>query len=393
MPDSTITVALVTRFVPAYRMPVLKALADRIGGRLGIACGEPPKASSLRALTPTGSEPLPTVRINNHWVWGEQLYWQSFRHVFREWPSLKAIIIEENPRSLSHRFLMRAARRRGIAVILWGHFASNHRDLHTSHWRNRARLRVAGRADALIAYTDLLADSLKEVLPGQAVFTARNTLDTDVLFPIGDALMAEGRASIRERLSLSGEPLLLFIGRLIPEKRVDAVMDVAARLKQDGRPDLAVVVIGDGPERERIEQRAGSLGIRVHMPGAMADLEASAPWIAACDVLVNPGYLGLSVNHAFSLGVPVVAPAPGAEQDGPGHSPEWSYVRSGENGILARNGSVEALAEATAQVLDDEDGFSGRAAAFAREHLSLSVMVRGLVDAIEHVAPDAVNLS
>lgn len=391
MADPTITVALVTRFVPAYRMPVLQALSNKLRGKLGIACGEPPAKSSLRALTPSGSASLPTVRITNHWLWGEQLYWQSFRHIFREWPSLRVIIIEENPRSLSIRPLMKAARRRGISVILWGHFASNHRALQTSHWRNRARLRTAGKADALIAYTDLMAESLREVLPEQAVFAARNTLDTDLLFPVGDALMTEGREAIRRRLSLSGSPILLFIGRLIPEKRVDAVVDVAARLKTKGHPDLSVLVIGDGPERERIESRAERLGVRLYMPGALADLEESAPWIAACDVLVNPGYLGLSVNHAFSLGVPVVAPAPGDGEDGPGHSPEWSYVHSGHNGLLADDGSVDALSDATLRVLEDAEGYSERAAAFAREHLSMSVMVKGLEDAIRHVAPEAVE--
>ena len=383
MSDRAARVTYVTRFVPSYRWPVLRALNTRLEGGLTVACGLPPGGSTLRSLSIDAPD-IPQIPLTNRWIRGESLHWQAFRPVFRANPAANVLLIEESPRTLSLRPLIRSARKRGIKVALWGHFSSIDRGVSAASWRDRYRLETARMADAVVAYTDELAVSLRPHLGKTPVYAARNTLDTDVLFPLGDRLMAEGRSALRTRLDLPDAHTLLFLGRLIPAKGVLRLIDIAGKVMQDTGKPLSLVVVGDGPERSAVESAAEAAGVPIRITGALTDLQESAPWIAAADVLVNPGYLGLSVNHAFALGVPVVAPAPGP--GGIGHSPEWAYVRHGFNGLLTPDATNAGLTEGVKSVLEDADGFSQRAATFARDQLSMQRMIDGLMEAIGYLS-------
>jgi len=119
------------------------------------------------------------------------------------------------------------------------------------------------------------------------------------------------------------------VGRLVPWKRVDGILEAVARV-----PDLGLVIIGDGPERPRLERLAQSLGLsgRVYFAGARSR-EETLGLMAACHLFVlNSTYEGLPhvVLEAMALGLPVVATAVGG-------IPE--VVRDGETGVLIAMGS------------------------------------------------------
>ncbi len=123
------------------------------------------------------------------------------------------------------------------------------------------------------------------------------------------------------------------VGRLIPLKRVEEVIEALKDL-----PDLGLVVVGDGPERPRLEQIARDLGVsdRVYFAGKRSK-EETLGLMAACDLLVlNSTHEGFPhvVLEAMALGLPVVATAVGG-------TPE--VVRDGETGILIpkENGAVK----------------------------------------------------
>ncbi|GBC84991.1 N-acetyl-alpha-D-glucosaminyl L-malate synthase [bacterium HR11] len=114
------------------------------------------------------------------------------------------------------------------------------------------------------------------------------------------------------------------VGRLIPLKRIDQLLEAVAKV-----PDLGLVVVGDGPERPRLERLAGSLGVsdRVYFAGRRSR-EETLGLMAACDLFVlNSTHEGLPhvVLEAMALGLPVVATAVGG-------TPE--VVRDGETGVL-----------------------------------------------------------
>ena len=194
-------------------------------------------------------------------------------------------------------------------------------------------------------------------------------------------LSSEGKSAVRRRLGLPVDaPCIAFIGRLIPEKGLQELLDVYAALVQQQQTTL--VIIGEGPERNAIETRVAQEGwTHVFLPGAITDHRQSAPYLFASDVLLSPGYVGLAVNHAFALGLPVItqaSPDPCIRF----HSPEITYLESGTNGLVVPHGDIAAMAQAVRMIIDDRDRYSANALAYAREELDLQTMVSGLVQAI-----------
>ncbi len=366
-----------TRYVPSYRVPVLNRLNQRLGGRLVVCTGRAGGASlgSIEAQ----SSPYRTIYLPDVWLRGEKIHGQAFWKGITQFPRISAILAEESPRSVTLPLLVAYGRRRGIPIGLWGHFSSNARPMGSSSLLDRYRMFLASRADVCIAYTEQQAAKLSNHIAHNRIVTARNTLDTAALFGAYDRLSIEGKPSIRSRLGLDPDALtIVYIGRLIEDKGVDLLLDVLRRVQQKRAAQL--ILVGDGSRREELLKRVRREQITsVHFVGAITDLVDSAPHIIAADVMLVPGYLGLQVNHAFALGVPIVSrAAPGL---GRYHSPEVDFIENGQNGILVNSPSPDTFADAVLTVASD-DSYSREALAFARSHLNIEQMVDGLEGAV-----------
>lgn len=157
------------------------------------------------------------------------------------------------------------------------------------------------------------------------------------------------------------------VGRLIPLKRVDGLLEALKEV-----PDLGVVVVGDGPERPRLEHLARSLGVqdRVYLAGQRTKKEALG-LMAACDLFVlNSTHEGLPhvVLEAMVLGLPVVATAVGGVHE---------VVKDGETGVLVPVGDG-VLAGVLQRLVNDEQlrqALAQAARLWVRQHLGLERMV------------------
>ena len=123
---------------------------------------------------------------------------------------------------------------------------------------------------------------------------------------------------------------------LRPEKDLGTLAEGFARAWRE-RPEMRLVVVGSGPEREPLERRLTELGVRgaAHLEPSTADV---APWLRGIDIFVLPSKseaLSNSLMEAMACGCVAVASAVGG-------NPE--LVREGETGLLFPAGDVEALA-------------------------------------------------
>lgn len=103
--------------------------------------------------------------------------------------------------------------------------------------------------------------------------------------------------------------VLLFVGRLAREKRIDWLVRIHARLRRSD-PRLHLVLIGDGEWRERVQAWAAEPGARVHWRPYLHSGDALAAAYSAADVFVHAGMgetFGLSLLEAQSCGLPAVA--------------------------------------------------------------------------------------
>jgi alpha-1,6-mannosyltransferase len=137
-------------------------------------------------------------------------------------------------------------------------------------------------------------------------------------FGVDTRVFRPGAASAAARAELldgAKGPLLVGVGRFAVEKRWGVVLDAFARVRAT-RPGAVLVLFGDGPERERLERRAGP-GVR--FAGFETDRARLAERLASADALVHGcpyETFGLGVAEAVACGVPVVVPDRGgaAEQ-------------------------------------------------------------------------------
>lgn len=110
---------------------------------------------------------------------------------------------------------------------------------------------------------------------------------------------------IQDAQPFRGEPrTVLVLGRLVDYKGVDTILDAYSRI---GRSDLQLVIVGDGPARNDLEEQATALRIsdRVRFTGRLSDADVDA-WLRTADVLVS-----MSAHEAFGI-VPLEAAAAGA---------------------------------------------------------------------------------
>jgi glycosyltransferase involved in cell wall biosynthesis len=147
---------------------------------------------------------------------------------------------------------------------------------------------------------------------------------------------------------LSSPPRVVYAGRLSPEKGVIHLLQALALLRRDGAQPLPLVrVVGDGPERPRLEAAASALGCEdlVEFVGQLDRNDLSAE-LGKADFYVHPSLTesyGKSLVDAMAHGLPVLSTAVGAAPVLAGSN--------GERGWLVSRASAGALAGALRTVL------------------------------------------
>lgn len=135
-------------------------------------------------------------------------------------------------------------------------------------------------------------------------------------------------------------PIALCTTRLVAFRKLDQLIEAAALLGRRGRP-VDVLLVGDGPEKERLEGLAEERGVRCIFYGACYDEVVLSRLIMMSSVMVSPGPIGLAVMHAHAYGTPVVT-----HDRVDDHGPEFEGIVPGKNGSLFRRDDVEDLARA-----------------------------------------------
>lgn len=248
----------------------------------------------------------------------------------------------------------------------------------------RVRLWIFKHIDAVLLYDEERKTIVDRFVKGKTeTFVVRNSTDTREMFAIHEKLAREGRESVGSRLGYREQHHLVFISRLDPRKRLDLLVAVFDELRNRG-VDVALHIIGDGPEKPRLERMADQRP-SLFLHGSIHEAERKGEHLFAADLAVMPGDVGLSIVDSFSFGTPFVTLKPTAS--GPYHGPELSYLRHGENGLILEHdvrafaGEVEALLVDTARV----SKMSKAAHKTAVRECSIEIMVEGFERAIGYV--------
>lgn len=207
-------------------------------------------------------------------------------------------------------------------------------------WSALRRLAYA-RAAAIAVQTPDVGLFFPPALRGRCV-----VVPNPVAEPLAEAL-DPGLARLPDHLLDQSGPLLLAMGRLVPQKGFDLLLRAFARLAP-AFPAWRLVILGEGPQRARLEALAAELGLadRVFLPGATQHPAAA---LGRAELFVLPSrYEGFpnALCEALACGTPAVA------FDCPSGPAE--IVRNEVDGLLVLPGDVAALAAACARLMGDE---------------------------------------
>jgi glycosyltransferase involved in cell wall biosynthesis len=241
---------------------------------------------------------------------------------------------------------------------------------------------LAARTTALVAVSPQVRDDLVElgIAPRERFVVIRLGIELDERVDWHQ----DGRDESRRYLGIpEGRFAVGWIGRMTAVKRTDDLLVALKQLREQGI-DACLCLVGDGPDREQLEQRAHELGV-VRDTLFLGYQEDVAPFYAAFDALIlasgNEG-TPVSAIEALAAGRPVVATRVGGVPD---------VVRDGEDGFLVEPGATDELADRLARlardpVLREQMGERGRSRVLPRYAVDRLVddvdrLYRSLLDA------------
>jgi glycosyltransferase involved in cell wall biosynthesis len=300
-PGLTDRVALEQRVLPMYRAAFFDSLAGSLPGTLSVFAGEPYPGEGI----PQAAE-LHTARWNRarNRILGLGRFSFLWQNGWREWieaadPDI--LILEANPRYLSNERLLRWMKTRGRPVIGWT-LGPARAGKTFSGWM----LSYYRKFSALVVYSGNGAKGFQGLgIASERIFIAPNAVESGT----AEALQARpgAREEARASLALDPRPVILFVGRLQPRKRVEYLLRACACLEDA----CQLLIVGDGPDRVRLEQIAAEVFPTARFTGDLRG-EALGRCFLAADLFVMPGTGGLALQEAMLYGKPIAA----AEADG-----------------------------------------------------------------------------
>ena len=319
-------------------------------------------------LQPLRDHQIPTEIIGKSWKVDPWAYWRLRRHIRRLKPDVVHTWI-----FAANAYGRQAALAEKVAKI-----AASERCVDP--WKRRYEL-------AIDRYLARRTDAITTNSRGVVDFYARQGLPEDkfVVIPNGvtpfdDQNGVERTVLLKELALPSDAKLILAVNRLWPQKRLKDLIWAAELLKVI-RDDAHLLIVGDGPQKERLMRYRDLVGLqgRVHFLGPRNDVARLLPH-AEC-LWLGSEYEGQSnaVLEAMSAGLPVIA------SDIPGNR---DLVIPDQTGYLTPLGDRAAFARWTQELLEDP-ALAQRMGQAGRQRIerefSVDKMVQGHAEFYEHL--------
>lgn len=370
----TVRVAIIHPWFPQYRAAFFERLisqAKRIDITVDVFFGTPPPEWGERgdSVTAEYATHLPTTFIK---IGRKSLGLKSMSELRLREP-FDLIILEQAVRNVESFGLLLGPHRGRLAF--WGHGRTYTEEI--GHAQEALKMWLTKRGNWFFAYTEGGAKAVEDAgFPSDRITVVQNSIDTAKLARDIKRVKAPDIAALKSRLDLR-DKTAIFMGGLDQAKRLPFLIQ-AADICHSGQSDFRLIVVGDGSERQIIEEAAISRPWLRYLGRAVGAEKAQA--LAVSQLLMMPGRVGLVAVDSFAAGLPIVT------TDWPYHAPEFEYLHSGLNGLVTRN-EVSAYASAVQSLLSDASALRRlrQGALDSAQKYSIEVMagnfLRGIQDA------------
>lgn len=385
MPDTKIKVLVQQNINRAYRAPLLKKLSGEPDIELTMIHGTDDPVIAGDIGISLCNETLPFRTIGAH-IGGirtkeREFLWfgEAIRLLRRE--EFDVVITDFYTRLLSIWPMQSIQRRRRAGFMLWG-IGFNQ---YPTPLLDRLRMFMVKRTDALLLYSEKEKQRYVDMgTSPEKCFVTQNTVDIEGIEQ-GIALASREQVrKCREKVGVRNHPLLLHVGRLAPNKRLDLLIRVLPGIRRQWE-NSQLVLIGEGPELQGLKQIARESGVSnaVHFPGPIIDHKELAPWMLAGDIVVAPGQIGLLAPMTLVYGKPIVT-----SDRKELHGPEVQVIVPGKTGVQYKYEDLDNLSETISRLLGDREmckNLTEKGSEYVREIMGPDCMMDSFLQAIHYV--------
>lgn len=335
-------VAIIHPWFPQYRETFFRQLverANRSGIEVKIFHGDTPRRWNARSDSLVDPQ-FTRLRTRFFRVRGRDLSLKSMKPLKESGP-YDLIVVEQAVRNLeTYRLLFN---RQGAALAFWGHGRTY--TTAVSQIQERTKEALTRQGSWFFSYTEGGADAVAAAgFPRDRISVVQNSIDTELLAAAVNAVTEAELKLFQETNDLHGKTAL-FVGGLDEPKRLPFLLE-SGKLAHDEDQDFRLLIAGNGDQRHLIEEEAGRFDWVKYLGTAFGAEKARA--LAAADLLMMPGRVGLVIVDGFAAGMPIVT------TDWEWHAPEFEYLKDGVNGVVTEN-STEAYAHSVVALLNDPD--------------------------------------
>lgn len=167
-------------------------------------------------------------------------------------------------------------------------------------------------------------------------------IQADKIRVIYNAVPLDAAGTVPSSVQALPHPLVVSVGRLVPWKHFDALIDAVAHTS-----GISLAIVGDGPERDRLERHAHEVLPGTVFTGALSHADTLATMKSADVFVLNSSYEGFShlLIESLSLGVATIATDVGGNSE---------IISHEQSGLLVPAGDTAQLANALARVVSEE---------------------------------------
>jgi len=271
----------------------------------------------------------------------------------------------------------------GRKVCLWGH-GKSYPPSRIAWFLRSIMFRLA---HSVIFYTDgVRQEWMDDEIHKEKLFVAYNALDTDISNAIISKTTETELKKFRCEHGIEGKDIILFCGRLFLEWKKPHILIKAMKQVIVQKPNVHLVIIGDGPDRKFLEELIESLQLSYHvtLTGAIHDEELIGKFMLISKLAVIPGNAGLGIQHAFGYGVPFITNSNLSKQ-----TPEIELLVDNVNGRLCKDEDVSDFARAIIDLLTNENkrqAMAENAFQVIEKKYNVDNMAKGIIDAVKWAA-------
>ena len=354
------------RILADYRTPFFEMIGSACTGGCTVFSGSPAPSEAIEATENLNGVNFISVQNRTYLNGVLEAYRQPGlkQNLKKNLPSI--YITVPNPRLLDSFSTSRYLRKLGIPCVAWGIGTTDFWDKSFKSLRKLYRKRFLNQFDAFICYGTKAASQYADL-----------GFDEERIFPIFNATKPRPDGPAPERPNqFTSVPKIITIGRLIESKGFDRLIKSASMVQQKGIK-LQVWIVGEGPDKGRLEQLSKDINAPVEFLGRKTGDDLSLV-CKQSDLFVLPGLGGLAIPEAMTFALPVIV----TEADGT----ELDLVR--DNGWIVKKNDVGELASAIELAIRDATSLRQRGRESYRivqEEINLELMLERFVQSANRI--------